>query len=172
MQEITASAQVQFGCGKETIGFRELQEAIYRLEKSSHWRLENDTACCYFRKITKIHRRRHKAGALSLCDALLETQDFLSKEVNDRLFAIVGIGYDGSDLVPSTDYRQSLNNVARDLTRSLIRRNGCFDIIVADQSRKSRPDGFPTWVLNWFSGDLPNDEYFISCMRPGSGPLF
>ncbi|KAI1735184.1 heterokaryon incompatibility protein-domain-containing protein [Xylaria scruposa] len=165
VQEIAASAQVVFGCGTETISFEELREAVHKYQSHSGWRPTNDTAYRHFRKIIRL-RDLVGAGTLSLIETLLETQDFLSKDKRDNIFAIVGISYDGPNLVPSPDYRQSPNNVARDLTRSLIRRNGCFGVIVADQSKRYRPDDLPTWVPNWLSGDLPNDRYFAGCTRP------
>ncbi|KAI1361079.1 hypothetical protein F5Y08DRAFT_29770 [Xylaria arbuscula] len=92
----------------------------------------------------------------------------MSKDARDRLYAVVGIGYDGPDLIPNIDYRQSDNEIARDFTRSLIRRNGCFDIITADRSRDFRSDGLPSWSPNWLSGNLPSDEHFQECTRPRS----
>ncbi|GAW25141.1 putative heterokaryon incompatibility protein [Rosellinia necatrix] len=172
IQEIAASAQVQFLCGKETISFRDIQEALKRYMSASHWRPTNDTACHYFQKIARLRELHHLAGASSLSEALLETQDFLSADARDKMFAIVGIGYDGAGLIPNPDYRQSPDKITRDLTRSLIRRNGCFDIIMADQFKRGRPDNLRAWSPNWLSGDLPNDAYFVGCTRPGSSDVW
>ncbi|KAJ3577620.1 hypothetical protein NPX13_g2947 [Xylaria arbuscula] len=168
VQEIAASARVRFGCGKEIIDLQKLQETVVQHEKSSYWKPANDTACRHFRKIASLRHRQYVAGTLTLCHALVKTQEFMSKDARDRLYAVVGIGYDGPDLIPNIDYRQSDNEIARDFTRSLIRRNGCFDIITADRSRDFRSDGLPSWSPNWLSGNLPSDEHFQECTRPRS----
>ena len=92
---------------------------------------------------------------MTLCETILATQDCFSKDIRDRIFALVGICSDGPDLVLTPNYQQSPEAIVRDVSRELLRRNMCFDIILVDERERCTETNLPTWTPDWLSSTLP-----------------
>jgi len=61
--------------------------------------------------------------------ALARTQDSLATEVRDKIFAILGLTYNGSAFVAVPNYRQNIQELCLEITTSAISRSGSLDTI-------------------------------------------
>ena len=162
IQEVAAAAQVQVICGKETLSLGRMIKALEKCQNSKHWRPRHDTEYRYLQRVLSFRDLYHNGKSLTLCEAVFSTQDSLSKDERDKVFALIGICCDGTELVPTPSYHQTPAAVVRDMSRELLRKYMCFDIILVDQRKKSTSEGLPTWAPNWLSPTLSQDAHLIA----------
>ncbi|KAK7912148.1 hypothetical protein PG985_014629 [Apiospora marii] len=151
IQEISASENVKILCGQEEINLGDLDAALKQCQDSILWKYANESACAYFRAIMDIRREYQSNGGFCLGTVIAKTQNFLSRDPRDKIFALIGICCDGPQLVPTPSYHQSPESVSRNLTRAMLRKYRCFDIVLASNRAKSGPSILPSWVVDWSS---------------------
>jgi hypothetical protein len=166
IQEVTAAAQVQVICGTENLTLENMATALDKCLSSNYWLPRNDVAYRYLQRILKFRDSYHDGKSLTLCEAIIATQDSLSKDARDKVFALIGVCSDGTELVPTPSYHQAPEAVVRDISRELLRRNMCFDIIFVDERKRSMSAKLPTWAPDWLSPTLPKDAHIIANKPP------
>ena len=157
IQEVTAAADVQIICGEESISFSGAVTALRRLQESNHWLPANEEAYSTIRSILEFRDLYQSGRAGDLCSTVFKSRDSLCKDPRDRVFALIGICHDGSELVPLPNYHQSAEEVSRDITRELIRRDRSFELVLRAGWRQDsrRSLGLPSWTPDWLSTSLP-----------------
>jgi hypothetical protein len=162
IQEVTAAAQVQIVCGKESLTLEHMTTALDNCLSSKYWLVRNEVSHRYMKRILDFRNSYLHGQGSSLCEAILATREFLSKDVRDKVFALIGVCTDGAELVPTPNYLQSPETIARDISRELLRRNLCYDIILVDERRRCTSTALPTWAPDWLSSTLPEDAASIA----------
>lgn len=110
-----------------------------------------------------MFRHAYRTGkTLTVCEAILATQDSLSKDLRDRIFALIGICADGRELVPTPSYHLTPQAVMRDPSRELLRKYLCFDIDLLDKGEVSSSTVLPIWSPDWLSPTLPEDAPIVA----------
>jgi hypothetical protein len=170
IQEVAVAAKVRVICGEDEISWDELATAntVYErwrpAELASKHRGGNYS---YVQNITIFRQQIALEEPISLLLAMSKTQKALSTDPRDKIFALLGLCCDGSTLVPSPNYVQSVDDVLRDMTRKMMRTFRSLDIMFAGSSQidshssqRSRPSWAPDLLsrnaLNAF--DSKNDE--------------
>jgi hypothetical protein len=82
------------------------------------------TTFCNFRE------RSRARDPTSLIESLVETQSFLATDARDKVFALLGLVYDGAVFVPTPNYSLSLQDSQISITRAVILTTGVLDIII------------------------------------------
>ena len=98
IQEVTAAAQVQVICGAESLNLQHLRKALDRCLDSKFWVTENELSYYYMKRILDFRASYHTGHGITLCEAVLATRDFLSKDPRDKVFALVGVCVQRSQL--------------------------------------------------------------------------
>jgi hypothetical protein len=75
----------------------------------------------------------------------------MATDPRDKIFALLGLCHDGTRLVPVPNYRQSLESIISDMSRSMITLSRSLDIICLKGSNSPQTDHpeLPTWAPNW-----------------------
>ncbi|RDW84234.1 hypothetical protein BP6252_01824 [Coleophoma cylindrospora] len=166
IQEITVARFVQVVCGNETIDLRSMVAALELCKGSVYWLPVMNSSSIYMQYILQSRSSVQSGRSLSLCQAIYATRHFCSKDPRDNIFALIGICSDGTELIPMPNYYQGIEEIMRDLSRALIRKYGCFDIILLDGRKEGPSRRMPTWVPDWLSDSMSEESYKTTTKAP------
>lgn len=158
IQEVTVASTARVLCANEELELDEMIEMINRCAQSTNW---TSTSYPYIQQITAFRKAYQDGRPLGLCNSLLLTQNSLSKDCRDKIYALLGICADATELVPIPSYQQSPTDVAVNLTRELLRQNSCLDLIIIKD--KSQTDALPSWSPDWLALHLPSSIAQTAC---------
>jgi hypothetical protein len=90
---------------------------------------------------------------ISLFQAMSWTLHTMATDPRDKIFALPGLCHDGMRLVPVPNYRQSLESIISDMSRSMITLNRSLDIVClkGSNSPQTQHPELPTWAPNWLN---------------------
>lgn len=160
VQEVAVAAKVRILCGEEEMSWDELATARTVYEKwkpaglASKYRGGNYS---YIEDITVFRERYRSKEPMGLLFALSKTQKALSTDERDKVYALVGLCFDGPTLVPSLNYDHSMEDIMRDLTGQMILTYGCLDVMLPGSWHlDSRSRHRPSWARDWLNRDVLN----------------
>ncbi|KAK7994094.1 cell division control protein [Apiospora arundinis] len=130
IQEIAASKNVVILCGKERLSWGSLTRALHKCRLSPFWNGANRRAYRFFKTILELRSSYQDTGGPCLGRVIADTQDFLSRDPRDKIFALIGISSDGPKLVPTPSYHQSPESVSIELTRAMLKQYQCFEVLL------------------------------------------
>jgi hypothetical protein len=152
-------------CGSHSIAWSSLELAFkivskHTVPENSVWAIKTESFC----HIAKLQQFRGDATAdtpLHFFNALYRTRASLASDVRDKVFAILGLSYNGLAFVTVPNYSQSVSDLCPEITMSAITFYRSLDVIVFlthwDEAGE-RPPGRSS-IVNWL-GCLP------LCERP------
>jgi hypothetical protein len=165
IQEISKGREVYVLCGHRSIKWGFLQAAI------QDWELPNKqevNALDYFREAERKKQRP------ALEQALSRSKMFLATDVRDKIYGLLGLTSDGSDLVPAPNYLQPATSVYYQLLKGLLSEQREFAYLVEPRASSTyhiksspslfQPDwtnlasGIPHWLLLVLGKRLPETE--------------
>ena len=99
-----------------------------------------------------------EATRMRLLDALGWSSPSEATDPKDKIFGILGLCCDGSNLVPAPDYRNSLDTILRELRMAELRqaanrnrhKTRPMDLICLDNPKIQKRAEFPSWVHTLF----------------------
>ncbi|KAH8789018.1 heterokaryon incompatibility protein-domain-containing protein [Hyaloscypha sp. PMI_1271] len=163
IQEIIVATRVQVVCGSVAIDLQALNDTIKLCQNSSYWQLEAEAESYHFRNILDLRHSYHTSKKPSLCRAIAITNGSISSDPRDKVFALLGLCHDGAELVPMPNYRQTVEVIVRDISRSIIMKSKCLDLILINGVTNEIPTGpLPSWAPNWLSPDLPKHAHTLA----------
>lgn len=156
IQEIAAASKVQVMCGNERITLHEMDTAISRCQTSCYWLREVESAYYYLEKVLDFRDRYQDNRKPLLSHAIKKSRNSLSTDARDKIFALLGICDDGAELVPEKlGYQYSAEVIVSNITKALIQKTGCLDLILINSIYKTQNRGaLPTWTPDWLSHDI------------------
>lgn len=113
----------------------------------------------HFEVAMKFRRSFHRGDKTSLCQAIALSRGFESTDPRDAIFSLLALCYDRSDLVPTPNYFQPIEEVVTNLTRALISKYKYLDFILINKTKPTGSDLLPSWAPNWMSEFLPFQAY-------------
>lgn len=103
---------------------------------------------------------------------ILDTSKFGSKDDRDRIYSLIGISAEGPELVPLPSYFREPISATISITRTLLRKYRCLDVIWVDDRPLGSVSGLPSWVPNWLAaGDLQEETADITTDEQWAVPL-
>ncbi|KAH8652807.1 heterokaryon incompatibility protein-domain-containing protein [Tricladium varicosporioides] len=165
IQEIAAASRVHILCGSERIALNDMNAAISRCRTSCYWKPEVETAYYHLERVLLFRKYYQESKRPGLCEAIRKSQNSLSSDDRDKIFALLGICKDGTELVPDElGYQYPVEVIVMTITKSLIQKTGCLDLILfnAMNGRSEAHEILPDWTPNWLSHDLPKDAYHLA----------
>jgi hypothetical protein len=123
--QVDSSSQTEYSSNQTTVG------ASHLLKFGEHYVQENKP--------------------ISLFQAMSWTLHTMATDPRDKIFALLGLCHDGTRLVPVPNYRQSLESIISDMSRSMITLSRSLDIIClkGSNSPQTNHPELPTWAPNW-----------------------
>jgi hypothetical protein len=167
IQEIVVATRVQIACGSEGMTISAMKQAIERCQASCYWQSSVQDASHHFRQILTLRLSYHTNRKPTLCYAIQLTPNSLSFDARDRIYALLGMCSDGPDLVPILDYHQDIDIIVRDLTRAIIDKTMCLDVILINGLDGRSSATLPSWAPDWLNPSLPGQAY-IYTFKPAS----
>jgi len=130
IQEIAVATSVRLVCGNVTTSWEtfchivdELYNAAVDITEATESGFEGYRTLCHFRKLSRM---RYPA---SLMEALQETRSSLATNPRDKVYALLGLTYDGAIFVPNPSYSVSLEDLQMSMTRGFLLTTGVLDMI-------------------------------------------
>lgn len=113
----------------------------------------------HIRNVVQIRHDVEDDIPIHVYDALYRTQSSLASETRDKIFALLGLTYNGTAIAPMPNYAQPLSDLRLEMTLSAISMSKSLDVI-ALLGNSGRAQVEPTWVPNWLSSgwDSEADE--------------
>ncbi|KAH6663897.1 heterokaryon incompatibility protein-domain-containing protein [Halenospora varia] len=174
IQEIAAASKVQILCGSERIALNDMNAAILRCRTSWYWKPEVETAYYHLERVLLFRKYYQESTRPGLCEAIRKSRNSLSTDDRDKIFALLGICEDGTELVPEElGYQYPVEVIVMTITKALIQKTGCLDFILfnAMNGRSGKQERLPDWTPNWLSHDLPKDAYRLAEKPSGPGSV-
>ncbi|CZR67028.1 uncharacterized protein PAC_16927 [Phialocephala subalpina] len=157
IQEVVLSRSVKIWWGRDAVDLKTLRESMYELRAC---KIKSGFAKGYqnimsILRIMNMLEGNVKTSQMDLQTALRYSCSSQATEPRDKIFGILGLSNDGSDLIPSPDYRQPLEDILRDITIKRLKQGngspapGPMDLICIDNPKVPRRDDLPSWVIDW-----------------------
>ena len=165
IQETSASYRQFLLCGDATITLDEMNRAVSLCRESCYWSSAVVEASSWFEIIISFRAFYQENARPSLCQAIKLSREFESTDPRDAIFSLLGICHEGPELVPTPSYSQPVAHIVRDLTKALIWKHKCLDLILINgMDRVNRPglERLPSWAPDWLSGNLPPRAYRLA----------
>jgi len=89
---------------------------------------------------------------ISLLEALRLSRKTQATDPRDKIFALLGLCYDGSTFVPVPNYKQSLESIVAEMSKAMMIWNKSLDLIClkGNSLLGENTMNIPTWAPNWF----------------------
>lgn len=146
IQEIASASRIRFFCGHDDVDWRGLELLIHILEQ----RLEyNCLGLWYVQHLMSTRRFQIEENALGLLEALSGIPETNASKFDDKVFAFLGLTFDGQRFVNTPNYRLSKPQLFFELTKSAIRAKISLDIIFAAAPTMKMPGRLPSWVPDY-----------------------
>jgi len=161
VQELVLAQEAILYCGKRSIHWDVLSEALYRLMKCDRRNYDPFKGWIYQRAIAlKIQRDDWRFGGVgSGFSELLDKQRYRElSDPKDIIYATIGIAKDVSPGTISPDYSQSVEQLYRNTARTLIHATRHLDIL-RHVSLDMKNPGLPSWVRDWRKCGLARPFY-------------
>jgi hypothetical protein len=152
IQEITVSTAVRILYGDLDFLWEDLVKVISVLETAASqyqildgYSFQGSMHLFKFYEHSLIKRR-----PISLLEALLWSRRTHATDPRDKIFALLGLCYDGPTFVPLPNYKQPLESIVVDMSRKMIQLNRSLDIVALRGigARKGK-SSLPTWAADW-----------------------
>jgi hypothetical protein len=150
IQELAVTTRAQILYAQSAITLDDFNTAVEKCRNSRFWHDSQFKDYEYYAAISVFRSSYKRDDSISLCRAIATTHRSLSTDPRDKVYALLGLCSDGPDLVPTPNYKQSVETVAMNLTRALIWKQCSLDIIFADQHSERRISALPSWAPDWF----------------------
>lgn len=161
IQEISVATRVQVLCGYAKVSLDDLKKSIARCQSSPYWQQNNENVYSHLKRIMEFRYLYHN-DRIPLCKAITNSKTFLSTDPRDKIFALLGICHDGNELVPTPNYQQDLDLILTNITRALIHKNKCLDVIMINGQTSTISSTRPSWAPDWFSTNLPEEALIMA----------
>lgn len=170
IQELAAASSIIILCGRHKLSWEIFSndshtEFVAPVDETGSDKLER------FQKIRKFRTDKLTRQPISLLDALYRSQSALSTDPRDKLYALLGLVFDGDNFIPEPNYNLSKEETYTNFALALIENGLPLDFIYLRTSNRGIHDSLPSWVVDW--SDL-NDtlarqefEHILESVLPG-----
>ena len=154
IQEMAKPRKVLFGCGKESISWSALMDAVRRKDIQRLLSKEQEEL---LKALEKFKTWELGTQILPLSRALVISRKFLATDPRDKLYALLGLASDSSKVVPLPNYSNPVSNVFLQATQRMMINLGDVAIILLARRRAGNVD-LPSWYPDWLhlGENLPN----------------
>lgn len=125
IQEMAAASSITVTCGAYSVSWealsRTLPADLLSSQITSYPRNAHGIIGFHINEIITFHKLRafradrQAQKPVALLEVLYRSQNALSTDPKDKLYALLGLAFDGSNFVPRPDYNRTKEEVYRDL---------------------------------------------------------
>ncbi len=143
IQEVSVNAQLNIIWASEAYDFSHIVKILPFLASEVGWL--KDSGARHIEQLHRIRSSQMNFKPLSLIDALGMCYQSKATIQHDRVYALLGLTFDGPSIVPSPSYLLPIDTISRNMTVRMIRATGKVDIIIL------KDDAVGSWYPNWFN---------------------
>jgi hypothetical protein len=156
IQELAVASVIKICCGKFTLPWEALE---CNCENCHGLREENTTMTKRTRStydsmfslimLEVIRYRSRERDAIDLISLLYQTRVSLATNTRDKIYALLGLAYDGGHFVPEPSYMASVSECFTELTSTVIQEGPTLDYICLRSANRPHIDEVLSWVPDW-----------------------
>jgi hypothetical protein len=161
IQELAAASSIIILCGHYKISWEIFSNDSYTKSVAAADETASDELETRFQKICQFRTDKLNREPISLLEALYRSQSALSTDPRDKLYALLGLVFDGDHFIPEPNYNLSKEETYTDFSLALIKNMFSLDFIYLRSSNRQIHDSLPSWVVDWsdLSDALAREEF-------------
>lgn len=103
---------------------------------------------------------------MSLVKAIVASRESKASNLSDKVYALLGVSSDGSDLVPLPNHNLPVEAVFRELARNIWTMKGRVysSMLLIRPSEREPQDSLPTWAPYWFELSNMNKPWLLEAL--------
>ena len=102
-----------------------------------------------FQSLQQFREDKISSKPISLLDALHRSRTALATDPKDKLYALLGITFDGDNFIAEPNYDQYSTETYTQFARALIQRGVVLDFIYLREASRHPSYEIPSWVPDW-----------------------
>lgn len=158
LQEIVVARDVHIVSGSHTFSWEILQKAmdVYMFDDSFDSTME---AVAQLVNLRKSFGQGHE---IKLLDALNRTATIRATDIKDKIFGLLSLTSDGPNIIPSPDYRSSIDLIVEVVMREIAISETTLDVLAAKlllEEPGDRPSWYPPWTELWTLAKVARERY-------------
>ena len=102
-----------------------------------------------FQSVQQFREDKTSSKPISLLDALHRSRTALATDPKDKLYALLGITFDGDNFIAEPNYDQDSTETYTQFARALIHRGVVLDFIYLREASRHPSYEIPSWVPDW-----------------------
>lgn len=159
IQELAAASKISVLCGAHRISWQTIENAIERNRKGRAWDrvrrlepLEDDEMgepSANFERILSLRRNQQAGKPITMFDALYLSAHAQATDARDKLYALLGLAFDGARFVPHPNYSLSTEAVYHQFSLELLHRGFPLNIMHLRSVKRGIGSISPSWAVDW-----------------------
>jgi hypothetical protein len=149
VQEIVSATRLAVFCGAHILDWGLLDHQLENLKELNDldaYQLQFLSTLCELRKA------RFNRQPIHFLELFRRTRNLSATDRRDKIFAILGLSFDGSDFVPEPNYRLDEHELCLSVTTTAIEVQASLDLILL-APRKPEDSNLPSWCPDYMSVD-------------------
>lgn len=102
-----------------------------------------------FERILRLRRNQQAGKPITMFEALYLSAHAQATDARDKLYALLGLAFDGARLVPHPNYNLLPEDVYRHFSSELLQRGYPLDVVHLRSVRRGVESFSPSWVVDW-----------------------
>jgi hypothetical protein len=182
IQELAAASTISLLCGVHHIPWKVICSVLGTRGTSlraSQIRMRDDALAptnsehlSRFQKIQSFVLDKAARKPITLVEALYRSRYARSTDPKDKLYALLGLVYDGANFIPHPNYSLTKGEAYHKFSVQLLK-NGCpLDFIVLRSAGRTDDESLPSWAVDWndLNDLLARKEFRIIMNNPMESP--
>jgi hypothetical protein len=152
IQEVAVATNLMVFYGSSQIAWEHVARAIVGWKQTLMLLPTSHLSHLYAAQLLDIRNRwKVKKNPILLLEAIMMSHKSMATDPRDKIFALLGLTVDGPRLVPVPNYKLSLGEVIRDMTRAMVVAERSLDLIFIRSLHPPEDPKMPSWVPPWLT---------------------
>lgn len=159
IQELAAALSIHLLCGTYSMpwhtveGVVEQNQTMLPFDRLSKIESSNDDGLgeprANFERILRLRRNQQAGKPTTMFEALYLSAHAQATDARDKLYALLGLAFDGARLVPHPNYNLSTEDVYHQFSSELLQGGYPLDVVHLRSVRRGVESFSPSWVVDW-----------------------
>ncbi|PMD52210.1 HET-domain-containing protein [Hyaloscypha bicolor E] len=158
IQEVAVATKVKVLCGSYEIPWEDVAAVLAMWKKNPDIVPIDKRAYLKAMHLVEFRDRfQVKREPISLLDAMRWSYQTEATDPRDKIFALLGLCHDGATYVPVPNYKQPLEEIIADMSKSMMSFDRSLDLMCLKGTALEEQSNLPSWTPNWvnlWSGSL------------------
>lgn len=152
IQEVAVAAHLMVLYGSSQIPWEHVTRAIVGWKQTLMSLPTSHLSHLYAAHLLDIRDRlKVRKKPILLFDAIMMSHKSMATDPRDKIFALLGLTVDGPKLVPVPNYKHSLGEILRDMTRAMVVAERSLDLIFIRSLHPPEDPKMHSWVPPWLT---------------------